>query len=371
MQKSIFIFIVLFSAFLANAQEDVVIQIIKGRVVDEANNPVAFTNIGLEGTYYGTASDSKGDFELKISAGMSTRRIYFSAVGFKNRTFPVTELFNKDFNLIKLESQSYDIGDVDINAQSMVLYRILRTASDNVSRNFIAGPFNLNCRYESEKTVDEKNYTIKSNVRIYDRSGYTTPSIENAFKGRTYSFSNVEKNLKSYLLSDGLTNMDEMLELDLARSVAGLLNPVLVDRFVLSQEEDAEINGIDVWVIGFNLANPGLEGSGDFYASRFEGKIYIDKNNYEIRKIEGWVKSPKQNRSGRGLAIGPENNNFLENVAYDFNVNYNTNGLEFISLHKTYRKEGQQVNETSRLVVNNISTATVVPVDSREYFIGE
>lgn len=44
-----------------------VIHTIKGRVIDQVTNePVAFTNISISDTFYGTASDESGDFELKI-----------------------------------------------------------------------------------------------------------------------------------------------------------------------------------------------------------------------------------------------------------------------------------------------------------------
>ncbi|NQU84935.1 MAG: carboxypeptidase-like regulatory domain-containing protein [Mariniphaga sp.] len=371
MRKITFTILSILTGILLNAQESNVIQVINGKVIDETNSPVSYTNIGLEGTYYGTASDAEGNFELKVPAELADRQIFFSAVGYKNRTFPLSDFFEKEFKLIRLESQSYDIENIDINAQSMVLYRILRTATENIPRNFANGPFNMGCTYEFEKIKEDENFSLKAQARIYDRTGYGILSVENAYKERKYSFSNVEKNYGSYLLSEGLTNLDEILELDLARSVATILNPVILSQFVLNQEDDTKLNGTDVWVIGFNLAEPGLKGSGDYYASRFEGKIYINKNNYEIKKIEGWIRSEKQSRAGRGLAIGVNSDNYLENVVYDFTTSYNTEGLEFISLHKNYKQNGIQINESSRLVVLDINSSSVIPISSRDYYIGE
>ncbi len=344
--------------------------IVKGKVVDEENNPVSYTNIGLEGTYYGTASDVEGFFELPVPGDLASLNVFFSAVGYKNRKFPVATLFDKDFTVIRLESQSYSIEDVEVNAQSMVLYRILRTASENVPRNFSQGPFTMHCIYEHEKLVEGgDSCRMTARVALYDETGYADPSLENAFKSRNYSFSAINKNCASYLLSDGMTNMDELIELDLARSLSALLNPVNLDRFVLNQEEDAILEGIDVWVIGFNLAEPGLVGSGDYYASRFEGKIYINKNNYEIKKIEGWITSGQQNRLGRSLAVTPGSEDFLRDVAYDFRVNYNTEGLGFITLHKNYTQTGKPTSENTLLVVTETNTGSSTPISARDYFV--
>ena len=373
MMKKIILIITCFLTMSSlSAQKEKSAHDLKGKVVNAGTNtPVSYTNIGIEGTYFGTASDAEGNFELNIPAEFSDRQIFFSAVGFKNRKFPVSDLFGKDFNLIKLEAQTYSIEDIDVNAQSMVLYRILRTASENVPRNFVKGPFNMDCSYEYEKDTGNKKYTRTATVTIYDQTGYSTPGIEDAFKNRNYSFSNVKQNFESYTLSDGTTNLDEILGLDMARSVSSVLDPANQSQLSLSQEQDSEENGVDVWIIGFKLPKPNLQGSGDFYVTRFEGKIYINKNNYEVKKIEGWVKSEKQNPAGRGLAIGPKTKEFLKDVNYDFTVSYNSDGLDFISLNKYYKWEGNAVNEKTRLVVNAIKTTKVSAISSRDYFVGK
>jgi hypothetical protein len=372
MKKITIAFLLSLIGFAVFPQENSTINIIKGTVVDaDGNVPVAYTNIGIEGTYNGTASNVEGNFELKIPENFSGMQIFFSAVGYKNKLIPVTLLIGKDFNLIKLEPQSYDIGDIDVNARSKVLYRILRTASEDIPKNFVKGPLNMVCSYEYEKIADTLKLTMSAKTNIYDKSGYSKPSVEDAYKSRNYSFSDVVKNFGSYSFADGITYLDEVLSLDLARSVSSILNPVNLDRFLLNQEEDAELNGFDVWVIGFKQPKPDFEGSGDFYASRFEGKIYINKNNYKVIKIECWVKSDKQNRAGRDLAIGVSNISYLKNVAYDFTVSYNSQGLDFISIHKNYEQENELVSENTRLVVQKINTSNVDPIVSKDYFVGE
>jgi CarboxypepD_reg-like domain/Secretion system C-terminal sorting domain len=61
--------------------------IIKGRVVDDQNAPIAGASVFIKGTGIGTAADVNGEFVLKAS-GMKPNILLFTAVGFER-----TELF--------------------------------------------------------------------------------------------------------------------------------------------------------------------------------------------------------------------------------------------------------------------------------------
>ena len=72
----------------------------------------------------------------------------------------------------------------------------------------------------------------------------------------------------------------------MARSVSSVLDPANQSQLSLSQEQDSEENGVDVWIIGFKLPKPNLQGSGDFYVTRFEGKIYINYDPQQYITVE-------------------------------------------------------------------------------------
>lgn len=188
--KTIFSFIILahLSLITFAQQGSKVAHVLKGKVINaESNQPVSYTNIGLEGTLYGTASDEEGNFELKIPEDLESKNIFFSAVGFQNRQFPLTELFGKEFNIVKLRPQSYDVDKVDVAGQNMVLIRILRMASENIRYNYGAGPFNLHCDLSVlQSREDSVLKDVNAKVLIYDKNGYSTPSPENAFLSRKY-----------------------------------------------------------------------------------------------------------------------------------------------------------------------------------------
>lgn len=344
-----------------------VAQSIKGKVINEiTNEAVAYTNIGIEGTFYGTASDADGNFELKIPEEMVNKKIFFSALSYKNDTFPVRSLFEKEFSIIKLEPQTYDIADVDVAAQSRVLIRILRMASENTPYNFLGGPFNLFCTFDNEKIIDDTlKMAEKAEVLIFDRNGYRQPSKTDAFKTRKYEF---KKDEPDYSFSTGITNFDELLELDWVRSATSVLNPALLGLFTLKLEEESELDGKPVWVISFSQEEPTLEGSQDFYATEFSGKITIAKDDYSVLRIEGSAKSEKHSRQGKFLALSGSTQNYLEDVMYNFRITYAKLKPEMLSINKKYRLKGQQIEETSTLLVNQVQTASVKEITSRDYF---
>ena len=79
--KILSILIILFFLSLATMaqQPGKLVKTIKGKVINAATNePISYTNIGLESTFYGTASDDEGNFELKIPQELVSKNIYFS-----------------------------------------------------------------------------------------------------------------------------------------------------------------------------------------------------------------------------------------------------------------------------------------------------
>lgn len=368
MNKYLIILAVLIFGYSSFAQTGSrVVQSIKGKVIDEiTNEAVAYTNIGIEGTFYGTASDADGNFELKIPEEMVSSQIFFSALSYKNDTFPVSDLFDREFSIIKLEPLTYDIEDVDVAAQSRVLIRILRMASENTPYNYLGGPFNLVCTFENEKTIDDTvKVTDRAEVLIYDRTGYRNPSKTDAFRMRSYE---LKKEEPDYSFATGTTNFDELLGLDWVRSATSVLNPALLTTFNLRLENETIVDGKPVWVISFSQEEPTLAGSQDFHATQFSGRITIAKEDYSVIKIEGKGESARHHRQGKNLAVGNSNSNYFEDVTYDFSISYSRLKPDIFSLNKRYRFNGKIVEEKSRLLVNQVQMADVKEITTRNYF---
>ncbi|WP_347839791.1 carboxypeptidase-like regulatory domain-containing protein [uncultured Draconibacterium sp.] len=373
MKKAIiFVFTVLLILSAQAQNGSKVAHVIKGKVVDATSNrPVSYTNIGLEGTFFGTASDADGNFELKIPEEMVEKAIYFSAVGFKNKQFPVKQLFEKEFVVVKLESQSYGVEKVDVAAQNMVLIRILRMASENIKYNFGSGPFNMHFAYSVEKTINgEVQNPQLASVLLFDETGYASPSALDAFKSRNYKITK-EQSPDDYRFATAQHNLDDLLALDWVRSATGVLNSSLLNAYQLSLDSQPVIDGKEYWVIAFSPRKPSVITTGDYYASTFKGKISINKEDYSILKIEGQVVAPRNNRQGRALAIGQNVTEFFTDVLYTYVVDYQDLLLKRVSLDKNYLLKGEKISEQSVLEMNRAHTNNLTQIESRNYFPGE
>ncbi len=372
--KTIFSFIILahFSLFAFSQQGSKVAHVLKGKVINaESNQPVSYTNIGLEGTLYGTASDEEGNFELKIPEDLESKNIFFSAVGFQNRQFPLTELFGKEFNIVKLRPQSYDVGKIDVAGQNMVLIRILRMASENIRYNYGAGPFNLHCDLSVlQSREDSVLKDVNAKVLVYDKNGYSTPSPENAFRSRKYKVTK-PAGKEDYTFSSAQLGIDELLNLDWVRSASGILNPALLNDYTLKLVSQPQIDGKEYWEIGFIQNKPTLEGSGDFYATLLDGSIFINKEDYSVKSIAVKVQSAQNNTQGRGLGISKSNADFYSNLNYVFIVSYENLLVKKIALSKQYIYNNKEVAENSVLTVNRAHANNVTVLNSRNYFAGE
>lgn len=327
------------------------VQTIKGRVVDaRTQDGVAYTNIGIEGSFYGTASDSKGFFELKIPDNFKDDKLFFSAVSYKNVTWEVADLLKQDFSSIQLTEQTYSIEDVDVPAQSRVLFRIIKTAANHIPENFHQGPLGMKFYYQ-EVLKDGNNTEQKREavVELSDENGYVSPSIADAFKSRHYQFSQVKKNFDSYSFPNGQTGFDELIEMDLARLSNTILNEKLLNDYDLQLEGIIQYEGDSVWIISYKTEKTDLAHSGDFYAGKLSGKIYISKENYGILRNECVIESDKNNPLNRSLAT---KGNAQTNVSYHFTAIYKPkNGkyaLSYLDCDKTFTNANNQESTYSR-----------------------
>ncbi len=74
--------------------------LIEGKVTDESQNPLPFTNIRVNGTSLGTSANKEGRYELKLNPG--TYKLIASYIGYISDTLEVnadTDVFNKNFVL--------------------------------------------------------------------------------------------------------------------------------------------------------------------------------------------------------------------------------------------------------------------------------
>lgn len=355
------------------------ISMISGTITDQTTKePIAYANIGIEGTYTGGASDMSGNFEFKVPAGNTGTFILASAVGYQGIRIPLSELKDGQLHL-EMVPTSYDIGVIDVSAQSLVLYRTIRNAIDAIGKNYLKGPFSEKAYYKSETTVNgEPPRVNEAIVEISDSKGYQRESAFQAQKHRNYKFLGVRRNFEIKDLADGMNLMDDLLGFDIIRSQGNILDESFLTGYDLSLDKVTQFEGDSAWVINYRLKEPDLSRTGDFYVTSYEGKIYIAKSNYAILKNETWVKASDVSRLGRNFANTGERKWIPVSIGYEFSSVYRKvrNGYNLTYLkcnrHNVWKDNvsGEQRSEvtTNHLIPTEVNITGPSLLTGRTYF---
>ena len=358
-------------------------QTIKGIVIDNATGkPVQYANIGIEGTFLGSASNASGQFEFKVPESEDNGYLYASAVGYQTVKKAVTAINSGESIVLRMDPQSYKIEDVDISAQSLVLYRILREASQRIPDNYLRGPFSAQAYYRNDITQNGNLiHRREAAVEISDRKGYVheTPSMEQ--KDINYRFMEVKTNFPVSSLASGMTQMDELLSYDIVRNSSGILNEKFLRDYDLSLDQMTEFNGDSIWVINYTLNHPDISHTGDFYVKAYQGKIYISKTNYAVVKNETWVTASNYSRQGRSFAIAGKSNLKPVEIHYSFATTYRKNGNRYTLGFTKATRQNEWLNTTSGnketieyqtyLLPSVINTTQPKLRSEREYFVNK
>ncbi|MFA5327542.1 MAG: carboxypeptidase-like regulatory domain-containing protein [Prolixibacteraceae bacterium] len=362
-------FIFLFSSFFCFGQTGNTS--LKGKVTDkETGEGIAFVSIGIEGTFLGTASNPDGLFELRIPDENLQKNLYFSAIGYKNISFPITDFSQKQDIAIALVPQSYKIEEVSVAAESQVLQRILRTVSEQIPTNYLSGPANLKMYYEERESIDNSpSKTNKYIVDLYDASGYSHPSWADAYKNRKYQITESQTETSALHFQDASNNLDEILEMDIARLSNSILNPKLLNDFELKMEARTLFDGDSVWIVSYEATKLDLVHTGSYYPTSFQGKIYIRFSDYAVLRNEIKLAEYKSNPQGRSLAV---KTNPDTKIQMNITIGYKkVNGKfvpAFIDSEKHFTSASRQsVYESGKAVILEVSAMNTKPIKNRDY----
>lgn len=106
------ILLIFISSFALFAQK-----IIEGQVLDQSSNfPIAFANIGIQNTRYGTVSEEDGSFSLEVPEGYLKDTISFSAIGFSSRRVPIL-FFQNDKPSVLLKERLNNLDEIVVKGK--------------------------------------------------------------------------------------------------------------------------------------------------------------------------------------------------------------------------------------------------------------
>ncbi len=252
--------------------------IIKGRVVDaETNNPVEFANIGVVGTYMGTASDFDGYYELTVGESFINYKVQISAVGYQPKEFTVDELNVLNGESIKLFAQTYGIQVVDVKADSKRLYGILKTAGNIIADSY--EPAYAANVYLSQDVNENKTEAV---ISFADAKGYGNRSLAMAFESRGFQVKEVRRNYESTPIKKGVLMADDVLAFDIVRQRGNVLDVDFVNDYHLELAEEKVVEDDSVWVINYKLDKPTMANTGDAYCIKYKGTIVLRQKDFSV-----------------------------------------------------------------------------------------
>jgi hypothetical protein len=360
---------VLFQATVHSQTDKIVL---KGRVTDKATHEgIAFVSIGIEGTSIGTATNPDGYFQLKVPDEFKTKNLYFSAIGYVSGSYSMLD-FKPDQDIqITLAPQSYKIEAIDVAAESLVLQRILRTASERIPENYQEGPFGMKIFYQEQQSLGDNAFSSNQKiiVNLYDRKGYTNPGWANAFKDRNYAIAERQSDKQAIGFRDASNNFDELLELDLARLSNTIMNPELLGDYKLNLEGKTTFNGDSVWTISYSANKHDLAHTGSYYPTSFSGKLYISCADYVVLRNEIHLTAAKENQQGRSLAVKTNANTDVQmNLTTEYKKMNGKYVLSYMNMEKQFKgPNGTLVYVSGKAVVLNVDRSNPRPVMNRQY----
>ncbi len=355
--------------------------IISGSVVDKkTQEPIPYVNIGVLGAYMGTITNMEGEFELKIPIDVVAEKIQISAVGYEMIVLNIKEYAGKKDLVFELMPKDYSIGEVEIQAKSLFFIQAIKKAVRRIENNYLQSAFNYEAYYKSrifENNELKRNREIA--VLIYDKKGYKRGNAYRVYKQQAYKFLQVRRNFELNRLTDGSTQLDDLLEMDIVRRRGNVLDTNYLDLYTLELEKITEYDGDSVWVISYECNQPSLSNTGDYYAKSHKGKIYINRKDYAVVKNQTQVTASNYSPNGRSFYINPKKQKWkpLE-IKYDFTVIYkkqkNHYYLSYINynrFHKLSNKATAEVkheNTKIEMMVNKIKSTNPEVVRKRAYY---
>lgn len=93
--------------------------IVKGLLKSEIGEPIAYANIGIEGSKYGTSSFEDGTFELKLPKEIESTLITFSAIGFSTKELAISDLLSENNLVVTLGEKERVLDEVIVKPENL------------------------------------------------------------------------------------------------------------------------------------------------------------------------------------------------------------------------------------------------------------
>lgn len=292
---------------------------VTGKVIDSlTKQPLPFASIAIKNISAGTIANEQGFFKLAIHDTIKNPQITVSYIGYNNVTFTKTN-FTTDTTIL-LSQGFVPINEIIIR-NNTGLY-IVKKAIDNIKNNYYNKQYNFNTFYR-EAIKTNKTYKTYTEALLY---GYKPQNNYETTKARfvlnTGRIFNSTQNNDTLLikLSGGI---DACNQLDIVNTLPDFFNKNSETRYSYKNTDIIVWDNQLVYVVSFKplpYINDAL----------YQGKLYINLNNYALAGADFSFKPEKMKRLGGMFIVRKSKKIKVKPVENRYTVSYSPiNGTYF------------------------------------------
>jgi hypothetical protein len=288
----------------------------RGKIIDgQTDLPVPFASIKLKTKMLGVVSNGNGDFQIPREYSKQADSLIISCIGYTTKTVAFRDLQDAILNSIKITPSVSALNEVVVSSRKRInlsASRVLNLAIANLKINYPQEPFSYIGYYRDYQLLDTNYLNLnEAIVQVYDR-GFPSNDITETlielyefkqntdFPIDTTTTKPYDNELAKYgrsknkYIPNGVLSPMGGSELSILRLHDAIRNNnrfsfSFVDVFIkdfannhfLQMEEEVYLDTIPLYSISFRSK---FEAGGPRNFS--EGKLYIEKANFAIHKIE-------------------------------------------------------------------------------------
>ena len=349
--KSFFLFVIILFCFEGFGQGEQ--GFINGLLLDaQTNEPVVFASIRIKDRALGVISNLAGDFRVPSDYAEKEAELEISSMGYETKTLTFASLAPFELNIIYLQPALLQLNEAVVTGRRKRLgaRKIIKKALDNIPNNYPIAPFHLVGYYRDYQLRERKYVNLnEAIVGVYDQgfgeldyrtTTYGLYSYEknttfqiDSFVAKPYDYGTRDKYIPNAKLESAyggnelvILNIHDAIRNHNIRAysyVHRLVEDFLKDhRF--PKMEATSYGGQAVFKITIKKNQSPFN---------VDGAIYIDKDDYAIRKLDYAVY-----RNG-GANPGPKQQNrktLLYEILVEYREERDTMFLNYISFHNIF-----------------------------------
>ena len=315
-------------SFVSSAQ-------VKGKITDQAGEPLPFVSIYIENTYIGTTSNEKGFYELNVQ-NQEQVKLVFQYLGYKTQKH-VLNLTKLPLNFdVSLEEENYNLNEVVLNSKDNPANAIIRSAIANRKKN-AEKTSRFTADFYSRGIFRMKNAPKKI---LGQEVGDFDGALDSTGSGILYLSETVSKIT--------FQKPDKLKERIIASKISGKSNGFSYNT-AQATSYDFYDNSVE---LGINMISPIAENAFAYYKYSLEGTFYDDNKNL-INRIkvtpkrdaepvfEGYIFIVEDSWAIYGLDLDTKGYRMKEDFLDDMNLKQN---FSYNATNQLWAKNSQSMS---------------------------